>query len=480
MARHYLLILTIFLCLAATESSGQQLQIDRGVRTAGLWCFPLVTDSLKYVYLPNQAHLALDDNHDPQFSLVRYVINMPAESNAAATITSAGGGAILHFLVLYDTPEETIAEAEAALREKFDNDEISIRGPIVFESGRYALVSSILNPADGSQERNLLAMGEAPVLEGSRIALSFEMDPQASTLLLESFKMATPDISLVFDMSFAGLTDAYEAELEIDWSEVKKSQAFEAGGSVYFVSAEVEFGFDELMRNNSIRLRSSGSDDAMEALLTTVYDKLLELMFRPVEPERVPEDQRGDLLDAFTALLDPKSGPLSSSKTTGFGLHAGYQLKEMKSEGKSVLFFNSRSLVKRHHYITFNIGDLYAHYGDDPRFFRTAVLDDPDFQQREIYVGVDGALVREFNRLINSVTVTLRKNHQGGEQTIQEVVVNRQTFSDSIGPLRMVYGSKADTNRLNWLNYEYRTSWQFGSFRVAGLSRRIGQSSPPP
>ena len=47
----------------------------------------------------------------------------------------------------------------------------------------------------------------------------------------------------------------------------------------------------------------------MEALLTTVYTKLLELMFRSVEPDRVPADQRGGLMNALNALVDSRGAP---------------------------------------------------------------------------------------------------------------------------------------------------------------------------
>ena len=77
-------------------------------------------------------------------------------------------------------------------------------------------------------------------------------------------QMRTPDISIVFDMTFTGLNEAYDADLTINWSEVRNSQSFGAGGSVYFVGADVELAFDELRRNNAIKLRSSGSDAAME------------------------------------------------------------------------------------------------------------------------------------------------------------------------------------------------------------------------
>lgn len=439
---------------------GQQILIDRGVRAAGLWCFPLSSDTLRYVYLPAHSRLAEDDQGRPQFSFVRYVVNQPAtagEGVAGATISSAGGGGILHFLVLYETPPEAVAAAERALQEILNSDAVTLRGPVIFSGGRYALISSILSPT-GTTERNVLATGSAPVLEGNRIALSFELSPERASLLMESFKMATPDVSLAFDMQFSGLTEAYEAELLIDWAEVRKSVGFQAGGSLYFVGADVELALDSMRRDNAIQLRSSGSDESMEALLTTVYNKLLELLFRPVEPEELPEDSRGNLFDALASIADVGLG---SRRLTGFGFHAGYQFKEMRSEGTSILNFNHRSSVERHGLITFNIGDFYTRFGADTTYFKVVNLGDPVYDQRNVHVGLDGALLPEFDRYINSVTVTLRKIHGDNSTTLREVVIGRNTPEEEIPRLRMVYGWSHDSDRLEWLAYEYRTKWSF-------------------
>jgi hypothetical protein len=453
-------LLVILFILSAGVANAQQIQVDRGIRAAGLWCFPLLSDSLTYLYLPNYAFLSRNEEGKPQFSLMRYVDNSAAAGGSAATITEAAGGAILHFLVEYNTPPDSVAAAQQYLRDFLGIDDIKVRGPVIFEKGSYSLVSSILNPSSGQKSTSLLALGEAPVLEGSKVALSFELTPEKSKILLESFKMSTPDISLAFDFSFSGLTDAYNAELLIDWNEVHESKAFEAGGSIYFISADVKASFDKLRRDNAIRLTTYGEDDNMDALLNTVYDKLLTLLFTPVKPENVPESQRGGLTDALSALTGSK-GLLGSRKTTGFGLHAGFQLKEMKSEGTSKLNFNSRSTVTRHHYIVFNIGDIYQRYGSDENYFRTVNIFDPDFSQREVHVSVDGALEPEFTKFINSVTVTLSKHHQGGEETVRELYVDKNTLGNSAGRLVMTYGSIKDTNRIKWLEYDYKTIWQF-------------------
>lgn len=452
----------ILAVIGATQAvGGQQIAIDRGLRAGGLWCFPLVDAPRTYVYIPAGARLATDERGAPQFSFVRYVVNEATGDGSAQTITSASGGGVVHFLVLLETPERAVALARSQLKELSKDDEVELRGPIVFENGRYLLVSSILNPQTGEVNQHLFASGRAPVLEGNRLAFSFELEPERASLLFESFQMATPDISVVFDMTFQGLTDAYQAEMTIDWSEVRSSQALAAGASVYFVSADVELAFERLRRDNAIKLRTSGSDASMEALLTTVYTKLLELLFRPVEPERVPEDQRGGLMDALNALVDTKSGPLGSRNTTGFGAYVGYQLKDLRSSGLSVLDFDHRSTVERHAFITWNIGDLYRRHGNDPDYFRAVNLDDATFQQRQIHVGIDGSLLNDFDRYINSVTLTLRKQHESGEQTLRELVVDRAAVEESGGDLRLVYGWKGDGDRLAWLEYDSRTSWSF-------------------
>ena len=453
----------LFTLVPSSAALAQQILVDRGMRAADLWCFPLAAQPKTYVYLPSSARLATDDAGRPQFSFVRYVTEAkPATGDAS--ITTSGGGGILHFLVLIDTPEASVAEAQRVLRQTLKDDDVTLRGPVVFADGRYALVSSVLIKPDAPPERKMLASGRAPVLEGNRLAFSFDLAPEQATLLHKSMQMRTPDISIVFDMTFTGLNEAYDADLTINWSEVRNSQAFGAGGSVYFIGGDVELAFDELRRNNAIKLRSSGSDAAMEALLTTVYSKLLELLFKPVEPERVPEAQRGGLMNALNTMLDDR-GALGSRNTTGFGLNVSYQLKDMRSSGMTTLNFNHRATVERHSFITFNIGDLYTKHGKDTAFFRDVSLEDPTFRQREIQIGVDGALLPEFERYINGVTLTLRKQHQNGEETLREIVLDRRAVQADAGKaatgLKVVYTWNGDEDRAAWLQYDYRTRWSF-------------------
>ncbi len=454
----------------------QPVSIERGVRAGKLWCFPLSTDSSTFVYVPGGARLANDERGRAQFSFVRYVVNTVGDSAGASSVTEARGGGVLHFLVELDTPAADVKDAEAALRESTGNDRAVVRGPILLDDGRYLLVSSILQPGEASERTHVLATGRAPVLEGNRLALSFDLDPQRATLLMRSFEMSTPDVSLVFDLSFSGLSDAYDAELTVDWAQVRKSAAFKAGGSAYFCSADIDVAFDDLRRNQAIQLRTAGNHPATEGLVSNVYAKVLDLLFKPVEPERVPESQKGGLFDALAGMFG-RGGLLSSRKLTGFGAELAYQLRDVKSEGRSVMTFHSRSLVQRHALVTFNLGDFPQRFGNDPDHFRTVNLGDPAFQQREVQVGLDGALLPELSNAINNITVTLRKSHANGEQTVREVVLDGSNAKSAPGQLRMVYGWNGDADRLAWLGYEYRTRW---SFRGGGVYETPWRRSEAP
>ena len=457
MIRH---IQILFFCLLITVSiNAQSILIDQGVNANGLWCFPVHEKQNTYVYLPSDAHLSLKEDGLPQFSYMRYVLEKPT-TNQANTITEADGGGILHFLVVYDTPQKKIDNAETYLRNRLKNDSIFIRGPVVFDTGRYTLVSSILSSQSGKKETKIIGSGEAPIIENSKLALSFSVDPVKSKLLLESLKMATPDVSLVFELSFSGLTDSYEATLDVNWSEVQKSKQFDAGGSVYFVGADVSAGFDNLRRDNAIKLTSVGSDDAMENLVQTVYAKLLDLLFKKVPLEQVPKDKKGGLEDAIGSLISSK-GALGSRKTTGFGLNVAFQYKEHHSMGKSHLEFKGRSRINRNHFITFNIGDLYKKYGANENIFKDVPLWDPAFQQRDVYVGIDGNVEKEFDKMINSVTIKIRKRHQNGTETLKEILLTKDSYKRNDGTISMTYLNHKDSLRAKWLEYEYQTIWKF-------------------
>jgi hypothetical protein len=467
--RRFAIGLWFALALAA-PAAAQQVQIDRGARVEGLWCFPSAANPKNWYYLPQTARLANDDKGAPVFSFLRYVVNRPAAEGDSKGITTADGGGIVTLMVTYDTPAELVQRADRALKRKTQDDEVVLRGPVIFKQGRYMLVTSILREKDGKKdkEQHLLGSGNAPVFEGNEVAFSFDVSPEQSKLLLESFQMSTPDISIVFDMTFTGLTDAFDAVMEVDWNEVNKNETLGGGVSVgsgmIRVGAEIEKGMKELHQDNAIKITTRGASPNMEALLEKVNGKMLDLMFKKVEPEKAPADKGGG--DMFDSLKGLGKSAYEAASPSFVNVSFKYERREIKTTGKTVFHLNHQAPVDRNTMMATNIGDLYARYKDDGNRFRTVNLSDAAFQQREIHVGIDGAILPEFEKYVNSVTVTLRKIHQNGAQTIREVVLDRNTFNKENRDFRMVYGWNGDEDRAKWLEYEYRTRW---SFKGGGL-----------
>jgi hypothetical protein len=139
---------------------------------------------------------------------------------------------------------------------------------------------------------------------------------------------------------------------------------------------------------------------------------------------------------------------------------AAFELKEVRQTGIFKLDFTKQLKDTRTNTFGGNIGGL-RQYMKDPSFFRRINLDDPIYKQREILAIVDGLNGKDFGEYINFVSVSLRKQHQDGQQTLQEVRIDRDNFNKQGNAFRMLYGWKGDDDRSKWLQYAYKTSWSF-------------------
>ena len=75
-----------------------------------------------------------------------------------------------------------------------------------------------------------------------------------------------------------------------------------------------------------------------------------------------------------------------------------------------------------------NIGDL-RNFLQNENIFRAVNLDDPLYKQREITVALDGFNAQNFGTFVNYVSVLIRKKHQNGESTEQEIRIDRDNFN---------------------------------------------------
>ncbi len=141
------------------------------------------------------------------------------------------------------------------------------------------------------------------------------------------------------------------------------------------------------------------------------------------------------------------------------GLLVSYRLRHLKSSGHFELSLKRYRVERQYFVMSENIGDLYDRYGQDPRIFRAVLIDDPVYKQREVLVTLDGQDAHSFERHVNFVTVQLRKKHQSGEISRDEIVITPETFNQRENRYEFIYGYKGDEDRDAWLEYEARDLW---------------------
>ncbi|MEA2554460.1 MAG: hypothetical protein QOJ65_2636 [Fimbriimonadaceae bacterium] len=431
----------------------QPVLLDHAVKAGGLYCFPVSGREGEYRYLPAQLRLGTNGSGGPEFSFLRYVQNVKRGGEEA--ITEGEGGGILHFLMQMDTPNDMLMRAQGELAGKTGKP-AKLMGPLVFKAGRYNVISSF---KDKNGVQRAFMSGNAPIFEGQKVAISMGLDKLDSQILSQSFQTATPDISVAFELEFEGLTDAYEAELTVDWTEVQKDEHSHSSTGMIFFKVEVDKIVQSLERKSAIKLVTKGEHKPSEEMLAAMYDRVTSMVFSPVQfPPETPAaeaKQEGGLLGS----LGPGSGAMFNPLK--FNVSSGYRMRTLQVTGKSTVSMNHMATAVRGAMLTANIGDIYKKYGTDQAYFRTVNLADPVYSQREVTVMLDGSILNDFDRYINNVTVSVRKRHQDGNTTLQEFVVTKDEFVKSANRFQMVYGVQGDTDRDKWLDYEYKCKWSF-------------------
>lgn len=449
-------IIGLFLILWLPMASiAQPILIDEGVYLNGVWCFPVLGEANNYKYLPMEVGLREVDGK-PQFSFLKYIINAEGSEESTDAFTKATGGAIINFIVELRSNAEEIKRAENQLKRKYGQ-EYKISGPVIPEKGAFMLVSSILN-GQGKKENKVVGLSNAPVLEGGSIPASFRLEEEDALLLLETLKMSASDISLVFDFTIKGLTESFSGEINYNWSQIYQYSRSKSKAGKPFFKVEMDALKEELEQTDFIEIHNNGEHEHLEQLQQVAFDKITSMLFKPVSLDEFREKKSwikeasgavGEILEIVKPQLFPP------------GFTKSYQLKNISKFGAGSIKIKGRAPTERSHFITFNMGNLYESYGEDPSIFRTVNLFDKDFLQREVFIGVDGDLVNEFGHMLNNVTIDFRKKHQNGTTSVDQKILHQSKDAELKDLPKLIYPNLKDANLIEWMNYDYRATWSF-------------------
>ena len=487
----------------------QQILLDKPVKAGELTLFPDLNDQNVYYYLSDKPRIGLDDKGRPQFSFLRFVENVASGSDEEARKEGEGGG-IVHAVIQLGVTEDQLREARTALRRI--NNRGKIEGPIVYKGGTIALISSFTD-TEGDLTKQVIGLGKAPILDGQKAAVSMELTKKGAKILWQSFKTPTPDMSISFEMELSGFRSPIRALLEANFDQIYEHKNFEAAVASPILAAEIKASFEDLTKNGAIKLTQVGEDENMDKLIEMAYSKLTRMMFEPVEGTGTPNlgqlsstlgtGGQTSMLDRATNMLNtanrqsniqsynvpeeqlnrditeeeaaeiqrnhregetessnsPQQGRNQNSGSNGtpsLAIAASFEMKRVRQRGTFTLDFNkylADNLVVR---FDENFGQINCE-----ACFREINLDDPLYKQREIVAFLDGLNFEDFGKYINYVNVIMKKKHEEGEITIDEVRIDRNNFNASGNNFKMLYGWKGDNNRKNWEKYQFKTEWNF-------------------
>jgi len=137
---------------------------------------------------------------------------------------------------------------------------------------------------------------------------------------------------------------------------------------------------------------------------------------------------------------------------------ASYIQREVRISGKKVISF------KETYPTTIPMpfgGNLGVSRTDCSKCFIEVNLSDPVFKQRQLLAVIDGFNQDNFSQFVNYASLQIKKTHQSGDITFDEVRVTRKNFSEEGNLFTLLYGWKGDNDRSKWLDYKYKVGWSF-------------------
>jgi hypothetical protein len=265
-------LLAAAVVLAAALFATAEVALDEVVQAGRFVLYRDHADPHKYYYVPDAPRLATKRDGTPEFAFIKY-----------SKTDGATKGGIIHFLVTWGFSEGELSSAESALRLK--DPEARIAGPVPFKEGTFKVVSATAGEG-GIFNRRIVGEGKAPIMPGQKAAVSIALTEEGASLLWESFKNPTSDISVMFALKFAGVTPAFQAKLKVNWDKVYTQHDIKlhAEGTIKVVKlqADVRAILEELRQKGAIQLEVVGENQDMQKMLDVVYGHLLSLMCEKV------------------------------------------------------------------------------------------------------------------------------------------------------------------------------------------------------
>ena len=391
----------------------------------------------------------------------------------------AASGGLFHALVEFTLPSDVLTDLTKELNKKYP--QARIVGPVplmpVVDKGEeglgsFQVISSVLNNASGDRPftRKVITSGSAPLSPGSRAAIAAVLSPEGTTLLWDSLKGATSDVSVGIRAYYEAQVEAYNAKVTLNVNAIYTHLSRVNNRQDTYTRRELRNITDELKTAQVFKVevfdRTVGlsvKDEFMPAILQQVTDKLTELLFDrqngwAVDPPREAAVEGGQIQGR------QERGWLSrifgGAEDTKYFTDNQYTLKNITDirQRDFTLVLAKRTTVKVPVDTAGNLGGLYKALGNDDRYFKIESLDDPAYESRTIHFQLDGTYADSFQDQINQVSVTMRKVYPDRSASTPAFVIQRDDVKNGQAVKDLAF-KRLGMAGTDWLDYEYQVRW---------------------
>ncbi len=456
----------LWLILFASTPASALVHYEKGrLEVNGVLLLQDYDDKNIYYYVPPSPRISTKKDGALELSCVKFV---DPEGDV--------DGGMLHLLVEFSLPPEDLE----SLREKLKKEQpgAELRGPIALvgatneeeDPTSFKVVSAVLSDTGkGGFTKSLLTSGRAPLTPGSKAAVAAILDKHGATLLWESLKRPTSDVSVTIRAYYEAALPSYKARIFADISTIYKHFSSVMNRQEGYSKRELRRIVDDMRRKGLIEIEifdrsvSAGKSGMMEGLVTLATDKLITMIFDTTTGlSKLPEKEKA--VEKGQIERRQKKGWLAKL-FTGSGNQAyvsddQYVLKDRTDIKQSVFSINltKNSSIRVPIDSSGNMSGIYGVYKDNPNNFRIVNLKDPAFQKREIYFKIDGDYSGAFDKILNFAAVNFRKSNPGAPASTSELVFTQQDVKEG-EVIKGVTYPRLGARGSDWLGYEYQTSW---------------------
>ncbi len=455
--RKTLIFLLILLWLCSGRSNALVNYEAAPLEVKGVLLLQDAANPRAYYYLPKAPRVALGPDGRPAFSMVKFVDPDGKTS-----------GGLLHMLVTLTLPSDELEALRQAFRKVRPGAEIVGPVPLLQEKeGSFQVVSGTLS--DKGFTRTLISSGRAPLTPGSQAAIAAVLDQHGATLLWDSLKSPTSDVSVSIRAYYEAVLPSITAHVSADISTVYEHFSKVKNVQEEYTRDQIRQITDELVRTGVIkvevteRLPGEAGNKAIQGLVDLLSRKLTELIFdqktgftaipkkeKAVEPGQIKgRQQKGFLARIFTSTGNQK-----------YYTDNQFVLKDRSDINRGVFSINltRRTVIKVPYDTAGNLSGFYTAYKDDPQIFKVVNLADPAFQKREIFFRLDGDFVPAFEGLVNFVSVLLKKRYPTGEEATGELIFTREDVRKGNLSKSWRYARLGEKGA-SWMTYAYQVTW---------------------